>query len=60
VIALKLVTVKIPEAQVTGLDDLVRMEMYQSRSAAIRAAVRDLVHRELWRASAETPYARTR
>jgi Arc/MetJ-type ribon-helix-helix transcriptional regulator len=50
---LKLVTAKIPEAQVTDLDELVRMGMYRSRSAAIRAAVRDLMHHELWRTPAD-------
>jgi antitoxin ParD1/3/4 len=46
---LKLVTVKLPEALIEALDDLVRAEMYPSRSAAIRAAVRDLVRKEVWR-----------
>jgi Arc/MetJ-type ribon-helix-helix transcriptional regulator len=45
----KLVTVLLPEAYLEGLDDLVRMNMYPSRSAAIRAAVRDLLKRELWK-----------
>ena len=34
--------------QGAGLDELVRQNMYPSRSAAIRAAVRDLLRRELW------------
>lgn len=46
---MKLVTVKLPEASIEGLDDLVRSGMYPSRSAAIRAAVRDLLKKELWR-----------
>jgi len=46
---LKLVTVKLPEALIAGLDDLVRSGMYPSRSSAIRAAVRDMLKRELWR-----------
>ena len=46
---MKLVTVKLPEALIDGLDELVRSEMYPSRSAAIRAAVRDMLKRELWR-----------
>jgi Arc/MetJ-type ribon-helix-helix transcriptional regulator len=46
--SLKLVTVLLPEAYLEGLDDLVRANMYPSRSAAIRAAVRDLLKRELW------------
>ena len=47
--SMKLVTVKLPEALIEGLDDLVRSAMYPSRSAAIRAAVRDMLKRELWR-----------
>ncbi|RLI19529.1 transcriptional regulator, partial [Candidatus Bathyarchaeota archaeon] len=31
-----------------GLDELVRTDMYTSRSIAIRAAVRDLLRIELW------------
>ncbi len=46
---MKLVTVKLPEALIQGIDELVRSGMYPSRSAAIRAAVRDLLRRELWR-----------
>lgn len=45
---MKLVTVLLPEAYLEGLDELVRGAMYPSRSAAIRAAVRDLLKRELW------------
>jgi Arc/MetJ-type ribon-helix-helix transcriptional regulator len=46
---MKLVTVKLPEALVAGLDELVNSGLYPSRSAAIRAAVRDMLKRELWR-----------
>ena len=49
VLDLKLVTVKLPEAILEGLDELVKAGMYQSRSAAIRAAVRDMLKKELWR-----------
>jgi len=49
----KIVTVLLPEAHLAGLDELVRMGMYPSRSAAIRAAVRDLLKRELWRRERE-------
>jgi len=45
---MKLVTVKLPEALVDGLDELSRSGMYPSRSAAIRSAVRDLLKKELW------------
>jgi len=43
------VTLLLPEAYLEGLDELVRMGLYQSRSAAIRFAVMDLLKRELWR-----------
>ncbi len=49
--SLKLVTVKMPETYVEGLDELVRMGRYSSRSEAIRIAVRELLKRELWGAS---------
>lgn len=49
---MKLVTVKLPEAILEGLDELVKAGMYQNRSAAIRAAVRDLLKKELWKSDA--------
>lgn len=45
---MKLVTVLLPEAYLEGLDELVRANMYPSRSAAIRSSVRDLLKKELW------------
>jgi antitoxin ParD1/3/4 len=45
---MKLVTVLLPEAYLEGLDELVRANMYQSRSSVIRSAVRDLLKKELW------------
>jgi len=45
---LKLVTVLLPEAYLEGLDELVRANMYPSRSSAIRSSVRDLLKKELW------------
>ncbi len=45
----KLVTVKLPEKLVTDVDQLVKTGVYHNRSDAIRAAVRDLLRRELWR-----------
>jgi Arc/MetJ-type ribon-helix-helix transcriptional regulator len=33
---------------VNGLDKLVEIGMYPSRSEAIRVAIRDLLRRELW------------
>ena len=48
-LCMKLVTVLLPEGYIEGLGELVRQNMYPSRSAAIRAAVRDLLKRELWK-----------
>jgi len=45
---MKLVTVILPEAYLEGLDELVRMNMYPSRSSVIRSSVRDLLKKELW------------
>ncbi|MEM2849431.1 MAG: ribbon-helix-helix domain-containing protein [Candidatus Bathyarchaeia archaeon] len=45
---MRLVTVKIPEALLEDMDELVRVGLYPNRSSVIRAAVRDLVRRELW------------
>jgi len=45
---MKLVTLLLPEAYLEGLEELVRAAMYPSRSAAIRAAVRDMLKKELW------------
>ena len=45
---MRLITVKLPEALVEGIDELVRARMYPSRSAVVRAAVRDLLKNELW------------
>jgi len=46
--ALRLVTVKLPEKLIDDVDQLVKAGIYHSRSDAIRAAVRDLLRRELW------------
>ncbi len=45
---MRLVTVKMPETYIEGLDELVKMGRYSSRSEAIRVAVRELLKRELW------------
>jgi len=44
---MKLVSVLLSEQYLKGLHELVRSGMYPSRSAAIRAAVRDLLKMEL-------------
>ena len=45
---MQLVTVKMSDIYVKGLDKLVEIGMYPSRSEAIRVAIRDLLRRELW------------
>ncbi|RLG86865.1 MAG: transcriptional regulator [Thermoprotei archaeon] len=45
---MRIVTVKMPEAYIEGIDELVRMGRYSSRSEVIRAAIRELLKRELW------------
>lgn len=47
-VSLRLVTVKLPEKLIDDVDQLVKAGIYHSRSDAIRAAVRDLLRRELW------------
>jgi antitoxin ParD1/3/4 len=45
---MELITVKMSEIYVNGLDRLVELGMYPSRSEAIRVAIRDLLMKELW------------
>lgn len=45
---MKLISVLLPEKYVKELHELVRSGAYPSRSAAVRAAVRDLVKSEVW------------
>ena len=45
---MRLITVKMSDIYVDGLDKLVELGMYPSRSEAIRVAIRDLLRRELW------------
>ncbi len=52
---MKLVTVKMPEIYVEGIDELVRNGRYSSRSEVIRTAIRDLLMRELWDIKVLTP-----
>jgi Arc/MetJ-type ribon-helix-helix transcriptional regulator len=44
---MRIITVKIPEAYLRELDELVRLGVYPSRSEAIRIALRELLKREL-------------
>lgn len=45
---MKLITVKLPEAYLTGIDELVNAGIYPNRSEALRVAIRDMLKRELW------------
>jgi antitoxin ParD1/3/4 len=45
---LKLVTVKMPELYIEGIDELVRIGKYRNRSEVIRVAIRELLRKELW------------
>ncbi|MFX0068396.1 MAG: ribbon-helix-helix domain-containing protein [Candidatus Hodarchaeota archaeon] len=45
---LKLVTVKMPETYIKGLDALVEVGLYPSRSEAIREAIRYFIRKETW------------
>jgi len=48
VLEMRIITVKIPESYLEGLEELVNTGRYSSRSEAIRAAIRELLRRELW------------
>ena len=45
---MELITVKMSDIYVKGLDRLVEIGMYPSRSEAIRVAIRNLLMKELW------------
>ncbi len=44
---MRVVTVKLQEAFLKGIDELIDAKIYPSRSEAIRIAVRDLLKKEL-------------
>ena len=44
---MKLITCHIPEAYLTGIEELVNMNLYPNRSEVIRVAIRDLLKTEL-------------
>jgi Arc/MetJ-type ribon-helix-helix transcriptional regulator len=52
---MRLVTVKMPEMYVRGIDELVKAGRYSSRSEVIRIAVRELLKRELWGTAVPAP-----
>lgn len=43
-----MITVKMSDIYVNGIDRLVQKGVYPSRSEAIRVAIRDLLMKELW------------
>lgn len=45
---MKLISVKMPEALIEGMDELIRRGLYPSRSAIMRVAIRDMLKKELW------------
>lgn len=45
---MKLITVKMPDLYVRGIDELVKAGNYSSRSEVIRIAIRELLKHELW------------
>jgi len=45
---MKLISVKLPEVYLEGIEELVKTGFYPNRSEAIRVAIRDLLKRELW------------
>jgi Arc/MetJ-type ribon-helix-helix transcriptional regulator len=44
---MKLITFHLPEQCFSGIDELVKLRLYPNKSEAIRAAIRDLLNREL-------------
>ncbi|TFG02179.1 MAG: ribbon-helix-helix protein, CopG family [Promethearchaeota archaeon] len=44
---MKLITVHVPEAYLSGIEDLVNLNVYPNRSEVIRVAIRDLLKSEL-------------
>nr|MDO8081821.1 ribbon-helix-helix domain-containing protein [Candidatus Freyarchaeota archaeon] len=46
--SMKLISIKLPNAYIDGLNELVEMGIYPSRSEAIRVAIRDMLKKELW------------
>ena len=50
---MRMISVKMPETLVDGIDELVERGVYKSRSAVVRTAVRDLRLKEL-RSSVES------
>jgi Arc/MetJ-type ribon-helix-helix transcriptional regulator len=47
------VTFLLPEAYLEGIERLIELGRFQSRSEAVRFAVKEMIKRELWRIKAE-------
>jgi len=45
---LKRISVRIPEAQVSIMEEFIKNGTYRSKSDIVREAVRDLLRRQLW------------
>lgn len=45
---LRIISVKLPEIYLEGIEELVRIGKYRNRSEVIRVALRDLLRKELW------------
>jgi Arc/MetJ-type ribon-helix-helix transcriptional regulator len=45
---LRIITVKMPDIYLEGIDELVKIGKYRNRSEVIRIAVRELLRKELW------------
>ncbi|MHC1628838.1 MAG: ribbon-helix-helix domain-containing protein [Candidatus Nezhaarchaeales archaeon] len=56
---MRIITVKIPDAYLRDLDELVKTGLYPSRSEAIRTAVRELLRKELHKPIDEGTFHRT-
>ncbi|MEM4717224.1 MAG: ribbon-helix-helix domain-containing protein [Desulfurococcaceae archaeon] len=45
---LRIISVKLPEIYLEGIEELIRVGKYRNRSEVIRVALRDLLRKELW------------
>jgi len=52
---LKLITCHLPEAYLSGIEELVNLNVYPNRSEVIRVAIRDLLKSELSTIVRRTP-----
>ncbi|TFG28147.1 MAG: ribbon-helix-helix protein, CopG family [Promethearchaeota archaeon] len=52
---MKLITCHLPEAYLSGIEELVNLNVYPNRSEVIRVAIRDLLKEELTSIVRRTP-----